>query len=37
MITDQLKHRDLVTKVAAEITGCTPRPVADVTLCEVGR
>jgi hypothetical protein len=37
VITDQTQHRDLVISVATTITGCTPRQVSDVVLCEVGR
>ncbi|SOD73006.1 hypothetical protein SAMN05892883_2314 [Jatrophihabitans sp. GAS493] len=35
VLTSELQHRDLVAAAAVEITGCTPRPVADVLLCQV--
>jgi hypothetical protein len=35
VITAQQPHAALVSEIAADVTGCTPRPVADVTLCQV--
>ncbi|SDJ35210.1 hypothetical protein SAMN05444157_2953 [Frankineae bacterium MT45] len=35
VLSPKLHNRDLVAAAATQITGCTPRPVADVLLCQV--
>jgi hypothetical protein len=37
VISDEQGHRNQVVRAATDLTGCTPRRSADVTLCEVLR
>jgi hypothetical protein len=37
VVTDQQPRADLVIRVAEELTGCSARRSADVTVCEVPR
>jgi hypothetical protein len=37
VITDQEPHADVVTRVAAQLTGCQAQAVLDVTLCAIPR
>jgi hypothetical protein len=36
VITARQPHASLVTRTASQLTGCRPRVVSDVTLCEIG-